>query len=100
MARKYTKVLELMQAKGGRVEIADEDLTALLGRLMYRLASYMSSIRRRAKLEVKAVRDGRKVVAYELVAAVVDTDDAPVSNDTQSDASVPVVKAPKAKSKK
>ena len=69
MARKYTKVLALMQEKGGRIEVADPELNALLGRLIYKLAGYMSNIRRRAKLEVKAVRQGRKVVAYELVAA-------------------------------
>jgi hypothetical protein len=68
MARKYTKVLALMQEKGGRIEVNDPDLTALLGRLIYKLAGYMSGIRNRAKLEVRAIRNGRKVTAYELVA--------------------------------
>lgn len=76
MARKFTKVLTLMQAKGGRIELNDADLVALLGEdrsqggLMYRVASYFSNIRRRAGLDVRAVRNGRKVVAYELVAVV------------------------------
>jgi len=58
-----------MEAKGGRVEVTDTDLDALLGKLMYRKASYMSNIRRRAGIEVRAIRNGRKVVAYELVAS-------------------------------
>jgi len=82
MARKYTKVLEVMKAKGGRVELTDPDLNQVLGRLMYKVSGYMSCIRRYAHLEVKAVRDGRKVVAYELVSltaapAAVETVDTP-----------------------
>lgn len=66
---KHTKVLELMQSKpGGRVELTDPELQSLLGRLVYRVATYMSCIRRLNKLEVRAIRTGRKVVAYELVA--------------------------------
>jgi hypothetical protein len=69
MARKFTKVLALMETKGGRVDVTDSDLNALLGKLMYRVASYMSAIRRRGGKEVRAIRNGRKVVAYELVAS-------------------------------
>lgn len=65
---KYLKVLELMKTKGGKIEVSDPDLTALLGRVNYRLPTYMSFIRRKAKLEVTGIRIGRKVVAYELVA--------------------------------
>lgn len=72
MARKFSKVLALMQSKGGRLELADPDLVSMLGEgddgLMYRVASYFSAIRKRGGLDVRAVRDGRKVVAYELVA--------------------------------
>jgi len=70
MARKFTKVLALMQENNGRIDLDDPRLHAILGRLMYRVASYMSNIRRRAGLEVLAVRNGRKVVAYELAAVV------------------------------
>ena len=79
MARKFTKVLALMQSKGGRLEANDTDLATLLGPLLYRKASYFSNIRRRAGLEVKAVRVGRNVVAYELVAVL---SPAPESTDT------------------
>lgn len=72
---KYLKVLELMKTKGGKVEATDPDLTALLGgpvgqtgSVLYRLPTYMSFIRKFAKLEVTGIRNGRKVVAYELVA--------------------------------
>jgi hypothetical protein len=71
--------------------LSDPELQAILGRLMYRVASYMSNIRRRAGLEVRAVRDGRKVVAYELVAATpsaVHASPADASESTDSDSPV------------
>jgi len=71
---KYEKVLKLMQDKGGRVAVNDADLSNLLGRLAYRIPTYMSQIRRQAKLEVKNIREGRKVVAYELAALAPTTD--------------------------
>lgn len=86
MARKYEKVLSLMKDKGGRIEVADADLQATLGRLIYKTPGYMSCIRRYAKLEVRSIRDGRKVVAYELAAlipAAVETPD--VASDVTPD---------------
>ena len=82
MSLKYTNVLEVMNAMGGRVELSDPELFQVLGSLMYKVSGYMSCIRRYAHLEVKAVRDGRKVVAYELVSltaapAAVETVDTP-----------------------
>jgi predicted cobalt transporter CbtA len=88
MARKFTKVLALMQENNGRIDLDDPRLHAILGRLMYRVASYMSNIRRRAGLEVLAVRNGRKVVAYELAAVVapaVASAPAPDASDSTSD---------------
>lgn len=70
---KYLKVLDLMKSKGGRVEITDPDLAALLGKVLYRLPTYMSRIRTSAHLDVVGVREGRKVVAYELGALVIET---------------------------
>jgi hypothetical protein len=64
----WTKVLELMRNKGGRVELTDPDLENLLGRTMYRISTYMWYIRTQAQVEVRAIRNGRKVVAYELAA--------------------------------
>lgn len=68
MAMKYTRVLELMKSKGGRVEINDPELATALGD--YKAVGAMSDIRRLAKLEVRTIREGRKAVAYELVASV------------------------------
>lgn len=68
MERKYAKLIKLMESKGGRVEVTDPDLVLLLGKAHYRVASYIWDIKHYAGLEVKAVRTGRKVVAYELVA--------------------------------
>jgi hypothetical protein len=81
MAMKYTKVLDLMRRKGGRVEITDPELATVLGD--YKAVGAMSDIRRFAKLEVRTVREGRKAVAYELVATtpVVDAPEAPVTSD-------------------
>lgn len=68
MPEKYEKVLDLMKQKGGRIEVDDPDLKAILGEeLMYRVSVYFSFIRRFSKLEVNAERKGRKVVAYSLV---------------------------------
>lgn len=72
---KHLRVLELMKLKGGSIRIDDPDLRAALGtakisgkELTYRVSSYMSFIRRfDPYLEVKSVRDGRRVIAYALV---------------------------------
>jgi hypothetical protein len=82
MARKFTKVLDLMKAKGGRIEVGDPDLATALGPLFYRRASYFSNIRKRAGLEVAAVREGRHVVAYELVAVSQSAEPAPTPETT------------------
>lgn len=66
--QKYEKVLKLMQTKGGRLEVDDPDLNALLGEVAYRLPTFIWCIRKYAHLEVRGIRTGRKVVTYELVA--------------------------------
>lgn len=68
---KYLKVLALLKEKG-RVSLVDPDLLALLDRgdkknLAYRMTTYVSYIRRFAKIEVKALRTGRVAWAYELI---------------------------------
>lgn len=89
---KFQRVQELMQAKGGAVDVTDGDLIALLGqRLMYRLPTYMSFIRVKSNLKVRGVRVGRKVVRYELEAMVPETA-APAAVETpQQDAPVVIV---------
>lgn len=71
MERKYAKIIKLMESKGGRVEVTDPDLATILGAALYRVASYIWDIKHYAGLDVKAVRVGRKVVAYELTAIAV-----------------------------
>lgn len=94
MERKFVKVIKLMESKGGRVDVTDPDLKDILGDALYRVASYIWDIKHYAGLEVKAVRNGRKVVAYELVAAVAPTtDEAPEPSDATSE-SVPPTAAP------
>ncbi len=72
--RLYTHVLDIMKKNGGSVALDNPDLAKLLesnksGKsTMYRVAGYIYDIRKYAKLDVKAIRKGRKVVAYELVA--------------------------------
>ena len=74
MAEKYLKVLDLMKSKGGKIAVDDPELVTLLGAskksgkpLIYRIAVYMSYIRRFAKLEVKTNRVKRQAISYELV---------------------------------
>lgn len=88
MARKsgriYVHVLELMKKNGGRVDLDNTELIGLVGDTMYRVAGYIYDIRKYAKLEVRAIRNGRKVVAYELVAS----SPAPVTENTDASTSV------------
>lgn len=82
MAQKYERVLDLMKAKGGTLSVDDPDLAAILKRvspatqypegdsrresLVYRLPTYISYIRRKLKLNVKGIGQGKHVVAYQL----------------------------------
>lgn len=72
--RLYTHVLDLMKKNGGRVDLDSPELAAILTNgkttksTMYRVAGYIYDIRKYAKLDVQAIRTGRKVIAYELVA--------------------------------
>lgn len=85
MVRKYVKVLNLMQSKGGRIDINDPELAAVMGNLTEKhIPSLMWRIRTHAGLLVRGIRVGRKIVTYELVAVV-----SPVVADVAPD--VPVV---------
>lgn len=91
MAEKYERVLDLMRTKpDGRIEVNDPELLTLLGTLAYRIPTYISCIRRLSKLDVKGIREGRKVVAYQLVALTPDAPAteaaAPATEDAHSDA--------------
>lgn len=71
---KFEKVLKLMRDKGGRIDVNDPDLVALLGAVHYRLATYMYYIRKVALVNVRPIRGvsagvghKRKAIAYEIV---------------------------------
>lgn len=79
---KCLRVLELMKSQGGKVEGTIDSVTgkvvwepavvALLGRLAYRMPAYISRMRTVTRLDVNQIREGKKVVGYQL-AAVVET---------------------------
>ena len=66
--RLFHKILELAQAQGGTLAVDDPKLKDIMTQngkdTMYRLPTQMSGIRRVEKLEVLAVRKGKKVVSY------------------------------------
>lgn len=90
---KYEKVLEVMKSKPeGLVAVDDADLLQVLGeKLMYRLPTYISQIRRVPKLEVLAHRKGRKVVSYQLAALKTDAPAAETPAPAESEAETPAV---------
>lgn len=67
--RLFHKILELAKEKGGRVEVTDPALSDIMTQngkdTMYRLPTQMSGIRRVEKIEVVAIRKGKKVIAYD-----------------------------------
>lgn len=69
MNRKFSKVLALMEAKGGRISVTDPELKALLGNTLYRLPQYMYDIRKLAGHPVRVIRQehSHAAIAYELV---------------------------------
>jgi hypothetical protein len=78
---KYEKVLKLMQSKpDGIVRLDDKDLKKLLGDRLasYRIPMYMSNIRKKTHLDVTGIREGRKVVAYQLAAVAAPTESATI----------------------
>ncbi len=86
--RKYLKIVDLAQSKGGRLEANDPDLATLLGvHVLYKLPTYMWALRKKHGINVTAIRQGRKVIAYQfdgpLPTATVDvpvpTPDVPVT---------------------
>jgi len=79
--RIYHQLMQLCKQKGGRLDMTDADMLTLIGG-ENRAATQFSAIRRYEKMTVNAVRDGRKVVAYEIPAyqilAAAPEPDAPV----------------------
>jgi hypothetical protein len=94
MVRKFQKVLDVMRAKGGRVELNDPDMLAVMGGLTEKhVPSLMWRIRTHAGLEVRGIRSGRKVVAYELVALATPAVTETPADEVQSDIVTETVEA-------
>jgi hypothetical protein len=68
MSKQYTKILAVMQAANGPVSAST--LKAIDGIVPTRLSSYLWDIRKNTGCAIKANRDGRTVVSYELVGEV------------------------------
>jgi hypothetical protein len=66
--RLFHKILELAKEQGGTLAVDDPKLRDIMTQngkdTMYRLPTQVSGIRRVEKLEVLAVRKGKKVVSY------------------------------------
>jgi hypothetical protein len=61
----YVKVFETLQNAKGPVSVST--IKALSGIVPTRLSTYLWEIKKNTGFEVKAIRDGRAVVSYELV---------------------------------
>jgi hypothetical protein len=68
MSQQYTKILAVMQAANGPVSVST--IKAIDGIVATRLSTYLWEIRKHTGCDIKANRDGRTVVSYELVGAV------------------------------
>ena len=68
MSQQYTKILAVMQAANGPVSAST--IKAIDGIVATRLSTYLWEIRKHTGCAIKANRDGRTVVSYELVGAV------------------------------
>jgi hypothetical protein len=87
----YVKVFELLQSSKGPVTVSK--VKAIPGIVSSRLSTYMWEIKKNTGFAVKANRDGRAVVSYELIGSGT----APVAKTaTPKVAKVKTPKAPKA----
>lgn len=69
-SRKYFKLYELAKKYNGVLMPDNPEVVTLLngGDTIYRFASYIYDIKKYLKVEVKTVRSGRRVLAYEIPA--------------------------------
>jgi hypothetical protein len=91
--QQYTKIFEVLQAANAPVPVST--IRAIDGIVATRLSTYLWEIKKNTGFAVRANRDGRTVVSYELVGAGT----APVAKPTKvkavKTAKAPVVKAAK-----
>ena len=69
MSKQYAKILAVMQAANGPVTASE--IKAIDGIVPSRLSTYLWEIRKHTGCAIKANRDGRTVVSYELVGEAV-----------------------------
>ena len=98
--QQYTKIFEVLQAANAPVPVST--IRAIDGIVATRLSTYLWEIKKNTGFAVRANRDGRTVVSYELVgagspgwAAMVKPAARPVKVKTVKPAKAPVVKATK-----
>jgi len=96
--QQYTKIFEVLQAATAPVPVST--IRAIDGIVATRLSTYLWEIKKNTGFAVRANRDGRTVVSYELVGAGTAPVAKPVKVKAVKTAKAPVVKAAPVKAKK
>ena len=91
--QQYTKIFEVLQAANAPVPVST--IRAIDGIVATRLSTYLWEIKKNTGFAVRANRDGRTVVSYELVGAGTAPVARPVKVKTVKPAKAPVVKVTK-----
>lgn len=66
--RKYKQLIALAKTTNGILMVDHPDVLTILDGTLYRLPTQMWCIKTKAGLEVRPVRQGRKIIAYEIPA--------------------------------
>lgn len=96
--QQYTKIFEVLQAAKAPVPVST--IRAIDGIVATRLSTYLWEIKKNTGFAVRANRDGRTVVSYELVGAGTAPVAKPAKVKAVKTAKAPVVKAAPVKAKK
>ena len=91
--QQYTKIFEVLQAANAPVSVST--IRAIDGIVATRLSTYLWEIKKNTGFAVRANRDGRTVVSYELVGAGTAPVAKPAKVKAVKTAKAPVVKAVK-----
>ena len=91
--QQYTKIFEVLQAANAPVPVST--IRAIDGIVATRLSTYLWEIKKNTGFAVRANRDGRTVVSYELVGAGTAPVAKPAKVKAVKTAKAPVVKATK-----
>ena len=91
--QQYTKIFEVLQAANAPVPVST--IRAIDGIVATRLSTYLWEIKKNTGFAVRANRDGRTVVSYELVGAGTAPVAKPAKVKAVKTAKAPVVKAAK-----